>query len=253
MTPQSLNRKSAGDGPAVVLLHPVGLDMTCWHDVAGRLQSRFRVVMLDLRGHGASPPADAGMTLADYAADVRHTLAAAGIDRSAIVGLSFGGMVAQAFALDYPETVTQLVVAACPSTLPDEARTALAARGRAGAEHGMASLVEGTLERWFTPGFIEKGGALAVRDRLLRTDSGAWDSAWQAISRIDTRPRLGEIAVPTLCIAGELDPASPPAALAAIAERVPGARLDVMNGAPHMMQIECPAAFADLLDQFLRR
>jgi 3-oxoadipate enol-lactonase len=135
--------------------------------------------------------------------------------------------------------------------LPDAARTVLSARGGAAVAHGMASQVEETLARWFTPGFIAGGGAEPVRRRLLETDPQAWNSAWRAISHIDTAPRLNEIGIPTLCIAGALDPASPPTALNEVARRIRNARLLVLPDTPHMMQVECPDLFAAAIEDFL--
>jgi 3-oxoadipate enol-lactonase len=243
--------EGASGAARVLLLHPVGIDLTSWDAVAERLSPDFRVLRVDLRGHGASPAVDPGMELADYAADVHDLVAKLDFAPTAVVGLSFGGMVAQAFALAYPGSITSLVLAGCPCTLPDAGRIALSSRGRAAVEHGMASQVAETLQRWFTPGFITGGGADAIRDRLLTTDPQAWNSAWQAISHIDTAPRLHEIGLPTLCIAGALDPASPPAALGEIARRIPNARLLVLPDTPHMMQVECPHLFADAIGRFL--
>ena len=115
----------------------------------------------------------------------------------------------------------------------------------------MAAVLDETLTRWFTPEFLATGGADVIRDRLLRTDPAAWNAAWQAISRIDTAPRLHAIACPTLCIAGTKDGAAPPQVLAAIADAVPGAQFVLLQEAPHMMPVECPAAFLGALNAFL--
>ena len=246
-----LNHVIEGHGARLLLLHPVGLDLTSWDAVAARLRPNFQVLRVDLRGHGASPPPDEGMELADYAADVHQLLTGLDFRPAAVIGLSFGGMVAQALALDFPDDIALLVLAGCPFTLPDAARAALSARGRAGLEHGMASQIAETLDRWFTPSFIQGGGAEAVRQRLLGTEPAAWNSGWQAISHIDTARRLHEIRKPTLCIAGALDPASPPAALAEIARRIDGAGLLVLPDAPHMMQVETPEIFAAAVEDFL--
>lgn len=242
--------EGANDGARILLLHPVGIDLTSWDAVAQRLSSEFRLLRVDLRGHGASAPVHPAMELADYAVDVYDLVTELDFAPTGVVGLSFGGMVAQAFALAYPASVGRLVLAGCPCTLPDAGRIALSARGRAAIEQGMASQVTETLERWFTPGFIAGNGADAIRDRLLETDPQAWNSAWQAISHIDTAPRLSEIRLLTLCIAGALDAASPPAALNEIARRIPNARLLVLPDAPHMMQVECPHLFAAAIKRF---
>lgn len=251
MAETALNCKIEGRGPRLVLLHPVGLDLACWDDVAAILTRSYTVLRLDLPGHGASPPAVKGATLADYADDVHGLLIARGFAPAAVVGLSFGGMIAQVLTVRHPADVDRLVVCGCPSTLPDAARKMMAERADRSEITGMAGVIEETLQRWFTPAFIAAGGAEPTRRRLLADDVHGWSAGWRAISGLDIQPHLHQIAVPALCIAGELDPASPPAALAAIAERIPGAGLTVLAGAPHMMQIERPREFADTVAGFL--
>jgi 3-oxoadipate enol-lactonase len=192
------------------------------------------------------------MDLADYAADVRKTLAAMGISRASVMGLSMGGMVAQEFAIANPETVDRLVVAACPCTLSAEAREILGRRGAPALAGGMPAVEQETMERWFTPGFLEAGGGEQTRQTLHRTDPNAWSTAWEAIGRLDTKPRLGRVNARSLCIAGALDPASPPAAVRAIADHIRDARFLAIDDAPHMMQVETPQKLADAVDRFLR-
>jgi pimeloyl-ACP methyl ester carboxylesterase len=115
----------------------------------------------------------------------------------------------------------------------------------------MEAVVEPTLARWFTPGFRAAGGDAATRDRLLADDPASWAAAWRAIAGLDLASRLGGVRVPTLCVAGALDPAAPPPVLEAIAAAIPGARLAVLPQAPHMMQIETPDAFAAAVAGFV--
>ena len=251
MTKPLLNHRIDGNGPNVVLLHPIGLDFACWDDVVKLLAGRYRVLRVDLSGHGASPPAASGGTLADYAEDVHALLAHLRHTPTAVVGLSFGGMITQALALAHPEDVSALVICGCPCTLPDAGRQMMAERVASAESDGMAPAIETTLERWFTKDFMAKGGGEPTRRRLLADDPNEWARGWRAIAQLDTAPRLNEIKVPTLCIAGELDPASPPAALGEIAKRIEGAQLAVLPGAPHMMQIERPKEFAATVGAFL--
>ena len=246
-----LNHKIDGSGPNVVLLHPIGIDLTCWDDVVAALAPRYRVLRVDLRGHGGSSPATPGATLADYAQDVHELLAELKFTPAAVVGLSFGGMITQTLAINHPEDVSALVICGCPCTLPDAGRQMMADRAASAERDGMAPAIETTLERWFTKDFRAKGGDEATRKRLLADDPNEWARGWRAIAQLDTAARLGEIKVPTLCIAGELDPAAPPATLGEIAKRIPGAQLAVLPGAPHMMQIEQPKEFAATVGAFL--
>jgi 3-oxoadipate enol-lactonase len=229
VTASLLNYKIDGRGPHVVLLHPVGLDLTFWDDVVALLSDRFRILRVDLRGHGRSPPAVSGARLEDHAQDVHAVIAHEKFGPAAIVGLSFGGMVTQ----------------------PPQGREMMTGRAVAAEKDGMAPVVDATLERWFTKPFIESGKAEPTRRRLLSDDPLGWAGGWRAIAALDTAPHLSRIKVPALCIAGELDPAAPPAALAEIAKRIPGAMHMVLPGAPHMMQIETPKLFAEAVGGFL--
>jgi 3-oxoadipate enol-lactonase len=250
VTAPALHHRIEGNGPHVVLLHPVGLDLTFLEPVAAELRDRFTVLSVDLRGHGRSPVGPPAPSLDDYAGDVRALLARLSFAPAAVAGFSFGGMVAQHLALKYPEDVSALAICACAATLPPENRVIAAKRGTDAEQGGIAAVLEATLDRWFTPAFRASGKADAARDRLLSDNVAAWAQAWHAMAAIDTIGRLGEIRVPTLCVAGEVDKTSPPDVVAAIAQRIAGARLAVIPGAPHMLFIEQPRAVARVIGDF---
>lgn len=252
MTRVSLNSKVEGRGPHVVLLHPVGLDLACWDAVADRLARDYTVLRPDLAGHGLSALPRDGASLADYADDVHELLVTLAFGPAAVVGLSFGGMVAQVLALRHPADVAGLVVCGCGATFPAAIRDVLRERGDSATRGGMEAVLDETLQRWFTPGFISGGGAEATRLRLLADRPAGWAAAWHAISELDVFAQLPGIAVPTLCLAGELDVAAPPVMLQAVAAQIPGARAQVLPLAPHMMQIETADGFAAAVEAFLR-
>jgi 3-oxoadipate enol-lactonase len=251
VTAPALHYKIGGSGPHVVLLHPVGLDLTFLEPMAAELRRRFSVLSVDLRGHGRSPASPPAHSLDDYADDVHVLLGALNFAPAAIVGFSFGGMVTQHFALKYPKDASALAICACPSTLKPESRVIAAARGSDAERDGIAAVLEPTMDRWFTSEFRASGAADASRDRLLSDNVAAWAQAWRAMAAIDTIPRLGSIRVPTLCLAGELDKSAPPDVVAAIAGFIPGARFAVIAGAPHMLFIERPLAVARVIGDFL--
>jgi 3-oxoadipate enol-lactonase len=240
-----------GIGPPVVLLHPVGLDQSFWYDVQAILSGEFTVFSVDLSGHGQSPAAPSGYRLGGYAADVAGLLQTQAVDPAAVVGLSFGGMVAQHLALHYPAQVSCAVFCGCPCGFPDETRTMLAERGAAAERDGMAAIVESTLSRWFTRDFLAAGKADAVRRCLLEGEVHGWATAWRAIAALDTKLGLGRIRIPTLCIAGALDEAVIPATVRSMASAIPGSEYKELPGASHMMHIETPELFAETVVQFL--
>src|SRR3972149_12258212 len=138
-----------GRGPAVLLLHPVGLDLTWWEPQVEALRSEFQVLRMDFRGHGKSAMAPPPYTLAQFAADAQALLGALHIGPAHIIGLSLGGMVAQVLALEYPTEVRSLILSNTLCTLPAQARQAIRARGEAAEQSGMAAVIEATIERWF--------------------------------------------------------------------------------------------------------
>jgi 3-oxoadipate enol-lactonase len=126
------------------------------------------------------------------------------------------------------------------------------ARGETAEQGGMAAVVQPTIERWFTRGFLDSAPVARCRQHLLAHDVGAWANTWRAIAELDTLPRLGEIRVPTLVMTGDADVSTPVAAAQLIANAIPGAVLKVMAGAPHMAPYEKPELFNPLVIEFLR-
>ena len=242
-----------GTGPKVVLLHPVGLDLTFFDSLVAKLGPQFQILRMDQRGHGRSPASEDTRSLSDYARDIHNLLAHTAFRPAAIVGFSFGGMLAQTVALEYPGDVRALVISACPSTLPETSRRVLAERGAHAEREGMAAVVEVTMERWFTPAFCASPASEPVRRRLLTDNVRGWAQAWSAIAQIDTASRLASIRVPALCLAGESDVAAPPHVVEKIANEIPGACFELMPGAPHMSFIEQPRAVALAIASFLAK
>ena len=187
-----------------------------------------------------SPSSPAAPTLEDYAEDVHTTMVALNFTPAAVVGFSFGGMLAQVLALNHPEDVSALAISACASTLTDEAHGSWPTGVRLPNEKGMSAVADATLARWFSGSFRERGGDGPGRKRLLETYPRRWAEAWRAMSAIHTAPRLGEIAVPTLCLAGDADISAPPDTIRAIASRISGSRLEIIQEAPHMLFLEYP-------------
>lgn len=252
MTAVTLHGTALGSGRLVVLLHPVGLDGSFWGGLPATLSRHRRVLCLDLAGHGASPRVTRPRPIEDYADDVAAAIRADGGSAATVIGLSFGGMVAQVLALRHPALVSALMPCGCGGTFPDEVRPILRERGLVAEREGMGAVVDGTIDRWFTAGFRGDPAVERVRQRLLSDDVAGWSAGWHAIASLDATPRLGTLSVPTLVLAGEKDVATPPAMSEnTVARAIPGARFQVLSGAPHMMQIEAEAAFVAAVTGFV--
>jgi 3-oxoadipate enol-lactonase len=245
------------EGPAggqpVVLLHAIATDSSLWSAQIPVWASAFRLICIDLPGHGGSPDIEAELDLAGYADCVRHVLDELGIDRVSLVGLSFGGMVAQAFALKYPDRVRALVLAHTGARTVEAVKGIWNERIARFEKEGMAAQVMPTLERWFTRTFAEKSPlTLAwLSDQILRTTSKGYVSAIKAIQGLDHLDRLAAVDAPVLVVAGEEDSAVPPAAAALIAERMRNAQTLVLAGAAHLGNLERPVEFTEAVGAFL--
>ncbi|MDM0023017.1 alpha/beta fold hydrolase [Variovorax saccharolyticus] len=243
-----------GSGPIVVLSHALGCDHRMWDGVAAQLARAHTVLRYDHRNHGGSELRAGPFTLQDLADD-----AAGLIEREAdgepvhFVGLSMGGMVAQALAARHPALLRTVVVANSAHHYPDPAPWRI--RIETVQAQGLAGIAPGAVGRWLTPGFVATpDGAAAARrlhEMLLRADPAGYVASCAAIAAIDLRDSNRRIAVPTLVIAGTLDEATPPSMSEAIAAAIPGARLARLPTA-HLSAVERPTEFSQLLVDFWR-
>jgi pimeloyl-ACP methyl ester carboxylesterase len=169
-----------------------------------------------------------------------------------LIGISMGGMVGQHVALRHPDKVGSLMVA-CTGAAVDPA--VMEARARAAEEGGMEAVVQPTLERWFTVEALaaqpEHPGVAYARRTLTALDPRAFADGWRAIASHDARPRLREIAVPVTALAGGKDKASPLERSEEIAQNTQHGRLSVIDGAPHMIHLECPDELTAAIEEHL--
>ena len=232
-----------GVGTPLVLCHSVTLDHRMWAPVVGRLPGGVPVLAYDVRGHG--PGAfDGPFDFAACALDLVAHLDRLGLDRVHLAGVSMGGAVAQEFAIRHGARLTALTLLA---TGP-RGRKASGDRAAVTSRAGLLALVAPTLARWLTPAFVAAGGPWVdyVRDRIAGFDVGVWRAAWTALGERDVTAHLGDIAVPTRCVAARDDASTPVARMAELADAIPGGRLVEIAG-PHLSPIEEPDAVAAVL------
>ena len=229
--------------PTVVLIHAVGLDLTYWDRQVEALRSAYRVVAFDVPGHGRSA-ALAQWSFEALAGVVAGLIEEVGAGAVHLVGLSFGGMVAQATALARPELVRSLTLIGTASTFPEAARGAMRARAETVRSGGMAAVLPASLERCFRP--ETRLARPDLMDRVSKTvlgdDPEANAAIWEMISGFEVRTRLREIGCPALVLVGDRDASTPPAMSAVLAEEIGRARMVVVPGASHMVPLEAPEA-----------
>lgn len=230
----------------IVLSHALGCDLTMWDALAKQLAADCRVIAYDHRGHGSSdaPAGEYGMAeLADDAARLLREL-----DTGPVVwiGLSMGGMVGQELALRHPGLVGALVLANTTSGYPDAARAVWRQRIDTVQAQGIEAIADAVMARYFHDGFRAEHAATVARfrRRLVTTDAIGYAGCCAAVGSVDTTARLGEIKVPALVIAGELDQGTPVSMAQTLVDGIADARLQVLAQASHLSAVEQPAAFA---------
>jgi 3-oxoadipate enol-lactonase len=246
---------SGGSGEPVVLVHPIGTDHHMWEALGTSLAPRFRVVRVDVRGHGKSPVPARPYTLGGLADDVLGVLDRLQIGRAHWIGLSIGGMIGQAFALTRGDRLGKLVIANSTSSYGTEGPRMWEARAKAVEEGGLASIKDMVMGRYFSEAFRaqQPEAVAAVSERFMATPVEGYLGCCDAIARLDFAAALPRIKAPTLVIAGELDVGTPVAMSEAIASRIPGARLAVIPGASHISAVEKPLEFERLVKDFFKQ
>ena len=237
------------DAPALLLLHSIGTNLHVWDAPADLLESRFRLIRLDLRGHGLTTVTAGPTTIERLAADAVAALDALGIDAAHVAGLSLGGMVAQAMASTTPDRVLSLIAVDTAMAIPPAQNWHQRAAAIRAA--GMAAIVDGVIPRWVTPDFMADPAAAGLRQMLMRTDPEGYAAAAEAIAAADLTETTSALRLPTLVIVGDQDVATPPAAAAAIREAIPGALMEIIAGAAHISTIERPADVAGAISRFV--
>lgn len=254
----SINYETWGDAeaPAVVLLHGFTADLRMWSPHVDTLSQDYRVIALDLRGHGrsSSPPEIASYRMEAYAGDVAALLDDLEVDICGLIGCSFGGFVALQFAVTWPERVAALVVsdssAAYESDRYDEAfrerERGIAGLGEVAGRYGTAELGKREAAKISDP-FLADG----IRKRYAAMSSDGFLGAIHARqARRDLIPVLGErLTMPALICAGENDPVR--VAAEVIAAELPAAAYVMFRGAGHGVPVNRAAAWQDVVLGFL--
>jgi 3-oxoadipate enol-lactonase len=235
---------------ALLLIHSLGTARELFAAQSADLAARFRVLELDLRGHGESFAPDGDYALAALTADALAVLDDAGVERAHVLGLSIGGLIALDLALRAPARVERLVVANSAARIGSaELWSQRCAEVRA---RGLAHLPEQVLPRWLGEAFRRDHPATAERYRalLLATPARGYAGCCAALRDADLREQVRAIRAATLVVSGAEDLATPPAEGEWLAKQIGGARHWVLPTA-HLSCVEQPIAFGAAVLEFL--
>ena len=245
-----------GDGPAVILVHGLGLNRQMWQWQLDDLSTHFTAIRFDLLGHGDSAKPAGPYRMQQMVEQIEELMENLAIEQAAVIGFSLGGLIAQAFTLAHPRKVSALGILNSAHARTDEQREGIMLRVRQSEESGPAATVDDALARWFSEDFADKHPEILARVRqwVTANDRSVYPALYRLLAEADIglESSIANIQCPTLILTGEEDFGNSPEMAEQMARIIPHARAEVLPGLRHMALAEDPAAINSLLVPFLQ-
>lgn len=245
---QYVDVQGPSDAPTLVLLHSLGTDLHLWDPQMARLTQRYRVVRLDIRGHGLSAVDVQPFSMSDLADDVIAAVDHLQIKEMYVSGVSIGGTIAQWVGFKIPKRVRGMII--IDTALVNAAPPALwRARAEDVFNHGIEHLETEILSRWVTPGFVNTPDADGMKQMLRRTSVEAFSGCSLAIADSDLT-NMNIPGVRAVVIRGSEDTLTPMDYAQRLADKR-NAELHIIPGAAHLPNFERPDALTDEIISFI--
>jgi pimeloyl-ACP methyl ester carboxylesterase len=244
--------ESTGEGSPLLLIQGLGYGRWGWEPIVRGLAARYRVISFDNRGIGDSDKPEGPYPAAQMAGDALQVLDEAGVERAHVLGASLGGMIAQELAVAAPARVDKLVLCCTtpggPSTVPmPEVTIRLFAEAPTLApEVALRRFVENALGADPPAELVDE---LVERRVANPPDPPGWQA--QAAAGLGFQGVDGEIAAPTLILGGTADNVVDYRNAEVLAARIPGSRVELLEGAGHLFFWEQPDESVRIINEFL--
>ena len=238
--------------PVVMFSNSLATELTLWDEqVHCLIEAGYQVVRYNVRGHGDSSIAKGPYSIESLAKDAIFLMDAFGLKRVHFCGISLGGMVGQRMATNYSDRLISLILCSTSAYMPPvEMWDERIANVR---ENGLKSIVDSTLNRWFTKHSSQNlvPQLDKIRNIILGTSIEGYCGCCAAIRDMDQREKIKSITTPTLVIVGENDHSTTVATAELIHEHIAASKLSVFSGAAHILNIEHPETFNHSVIEFL--
>lgn len=239
----------------VTFVTGIANDLSLWDGQVAALERDFNVLRYDLRGHGGTPASGGAYTIELLVSDLAALLDQLNIRRTSVIGLGLGGAIAQAFALAHPDRVDKLMPCCCRARMVPDFAAMWHKLREAVSTNGLESIVEPTVQRWFSEDFKSRHPEVLekIRKMIRSTTQEGYMGVTAAFLGLDVEAELGSIKAPTLYVSGAEDKlGGPPALMEGLAAKVKGARHVSVPNAAHIANIQNPEGFNRVLMDFLR-
>ncbi|MBO6782028.1 MAG: alpha/beta fold hydrolase [Alphaproteobacteria bacterium] len=261
MTPEhdgvAINYETHGDGPPLILISGTGHDLHFWSGQVPFFSKKFRTIVFDNRGVGASSVPEPGYSLADMADDTARVLDDAGIGQAHVMGFSMGGHIAQELTLNHADRVLSLGIHHSWTRNGARLRKFQETRRYLAENDQRVALAELSMLALHASAYYDAHVDEMEGHRRFLLDGSPVNAGWigqlEGCLAGDTYDRLPQIAVPTLITCSDLDLIASPHLSEEIHSRIPGSELKILKGTGHVALMEAPEMFADVCLEFLDR
>lgn len=251
----TLHYEMAGNGSPLVLINALTMEAAGWGAQVRAFSAHYRVLTYDCRGQGQSGKPEEGYSIEQHADDLHRLVVGIGLRRVHVVGLSLGGMIAQAFALKYPAQTGALVLCSAVSRIEPALERFLRTWIRVLAVGGGELAFEMAEPLLFSEWYLREHGEIlkGLQANVARQPVAALAHLARGALGHNLDGQLKLIRAPTLVLAGEEDLLTPVRHARRLSQQIPGAQLIVIPACGHVSPLERPALFNEAVFQFLRR
>lgn len=252
----NIDYRDQGTGLPVIFVHAFPLGQAMWDEQVAALRDHCRVITLDLRGFGESGVPEGLYSMDNMASDIRGLMSALDIDKAVLVGLSMGGYISLAFYRNYPDAILALVLAdtrASADTAQGRERRIISAEKA--EREGASAIADDMVPLALAPSTISDQPRVVERMRAMvvaNSPRGIAAAQRAMAARQDSIYMLAAIDFPVLIIVGSEDKLTPVAESEALRDGIPHARLEVIEGAGHLSNLERPEQFNRALIEFIQ-
>jgi 3-oxoadipate enol-lactonase len=255
----NLHYETLGSGPAILMVHGFTNHGLVWAgQIADLLYAGYQVILVDLAGHGLSQPAAQKLTIPEMARDMIALLDHLKIERTAVCGLSLGGMIAQIIAVDFSSRVGPIVVAnSCADcTAPETVKEIDSWVGLFEQPDGPVKRLQTVWPRMLNDAFRASPSGAAFLASWIRIVAKIPGSSFANVARglreFNSTDGLNKVRTPCLVISSEFDKLFPPAMCKQVSDLIPNSRFTVIEGGSHLSSLDSPKPFNDLLLEFFK-
>ena len=242
--------------PYITFVTGIANDLTMWDAQVEALGKDYRTLRYDLRGHGDTMATEGDYSMELLVRDLTGLLSELNIEKTHLVGLGLGGAIVQRFAIEHPQRVNALMPCCCRAKMTPEFAAMWHKLREAVANEGVEVIVEPTAQRWFSDEFKAANPKVLqnVRNMIRGTTTLGYLGVTAAFLTLDLEDKLPQIKAKALYLSGAEDKVGgPPALMAELAKKVPGAQHRSVPNAAHIANIQNPAGFNREVGDFLKR